>query len=282
MTVTEKHRTEYKLIDQAINELSQVMNRIETLEAAAEEHRRDAAELRRRAMMGRRAFEQLPQRVYVKDVNLDYVLCNETYARDLQIRPEEISGKNVDDFFPGEVAEKVYAEEKEILCFGVSRETEETYFVSGEELTVFATRTPVRDDNGDVIGLQVVLQDITDDRRRKEQHSSQLEHLEEQLVQEKTKSDALSTDLERMTAQRDLLQAEIKDMRASMKKQLALRDVEREKLREDLQRETAGRQEAVERLQQSFTQIQDLMNSVLGGNGSARERGSAPCETYQS
>ena len=47
MTITEKHRTEYRLIDQAINELTHVMQKIETLEAAAEEHRREAEELRK-------------------------------------------------------------------------------------------------------------------------------------------------------------------------------------------------------------------------------------------
>jgi hypothetical protein len=56
-----------------------------------------------------------------------------------------------------------------------------------------------------------------------------------------------------------------------MKKQVALRDAESEKLREDLQRETTERKEAVERLRKSFTQIQDLMNSVqslMGPSGS--------------
>jgi len=65
-----------------------------------------------------------------------------------------------------------------------------------------------------------------------------------------------------MTVERNQLQTEIKDMQVSMKKQMALRDAESEKLREDLQRETAERKEAVERLRKSFTQIQDLMNSV--------------------
>jgi DNA repair exonuclease SbcCD ATPase subunit len=144
MTITEKHRTEYKLIDQAINELTQIMQRIETLEAAAADHRREAEELREIETMNRKMIEQL----------------------------------------------------------------------------------------------------------------------EEQLVQEKAKSDALSKDLERMTAQRNQLQAENKDMQVNMEKQMALRDAEREKMREDLQRETAERKDAVVLLQKSFTQIQDLMNSV--------------------
>jgi PAS domain S-box-containing protein len=262
MTIIEKHRTEYKLIDQVMNELTQVMQKIETLEASAEENRTIAEELRKNGMMYRKVLEHLPHRIFIKDVNLAYVFCNEAYAYDLNITPDEISGKNVYEFFTNEMAEKVFAEEKEILSSGVMRETEEKYVVSGQKLTIHATRTPVRNDSGDIIGLQVVLRDITEDKRREKQHASRLSNLEEEFIQEKTKSDELAMDLERMTVQRNQLQAEIKDMHESMKKQMALCDVEREKLKEDLQRETAERKEAVERLRKSFTQIQDLMNSV--------------------
>jgi len=47
-----------------------------------------------------------------------------------------------------------------------------------------------------------------------------------------------------------------------MEEQMALRDAEIDKLKENLQREAAERKEAVERLRDSFSQIQDLMNSV--------------------
>ncbi len=144
MTIDEKHRTEYKLIDQAINELTGVMQKIEHLESAAEEHRREAENFRESEARNRRVIEQF----------------------------------------------------------------------------------------------------------------------EEQLAEEKKKSDALSMDLQRATAERNQLKIEFESVLESMNKQIALRDAEREKLQEDLQRETAERQEAVERLRKSFTQIQDLMNSV--------------------
>ena len=258
----EKHRTEYKLIDQVINELTQVMQRIETLEASAEENRTIIQELHQSGMMYRKVIEHLPHRIFIKDVYLAYVFCNGTYAHDLNIKPDEISGKTDYDFFSKEMAEKMITKETEILSSGVKREMEEKYVVSGKELTVLATKTPVRNDSGDIIGLQVVLRDITEDKRREEQHASRLRNLVELLDQEKTKSDALSMDLERMTVERNQLQDEIKDTQESMKKQVALRDAESETLREDLQRETAERKEAVERLRKSFTQIQDLMNSV--------------------
>ncbi len=144
MTITEKHRTEYKLIDQAINELTQVMQKISTLEAAAEEHRREADELHKSEIIHREAVEQL----------------------------------------------------------------------------------------------------------------------KEQLFQEKAKNESLSIDLEKTITERDRLQTEILDAQARLEKQTALWDAETEKLKEDLQLETAERNKAVKRLRESFSQMQDLMNSV--------------------
>ncbi len=258
----EKHRTEYKLIDQAINELTQVMLRIETLEASVEEGHIIEEELRNREMMCRKAIEHLPHRVFMKDVNHTYVFCNAAYSHDFNITPDEISGKSDSDFFSKELAAKMVTEESEILRSGVTREMEEPYVVSGQELTVLATKTPVRNDNGDIIGLQVVLQDITDEKRRTESLALQLKDLEDLLVQEEAKNGALKMDLEKMTVQRNHLETEIKELQENGEKQTASRDAMIEKLKKDLLRETTERKDAVALLQKSFTQIQDLMNSV--------------------
>ncbi len=94
-----------------------------------------------------------------------------------------------------------------------------------------------------------------------------IEQLEEQLVHEKKKSEALSMEFERMTTQRNRLQVEIKDLQDSTVKQIALRDVERDKMREDFERKLTVREEAVDRFKKSFTEIQDLMNSVQAITG---------------
>ncbi len=191
-----------------------IVQTIEALEAEAEE-------LRKSEMMYRKVIKQLPHRVYIQDVNLHYVLCNEPYAQDLNIKPEEIRGKTVFDFFQGKMAEDVFIEGKQTLSSGEWRVTEEKYLVSGQELTVIAARIPVKNDIGDIIGLLVVLRDITEDKRRDERYA-QFKNFEELYIQEKTKSDTLSVELERMTAQRNQLQAEIEDMQERMKKQMAL------------------------------------------------------------
>lgn len=264
----EKHRTEYKLVDQVINELTQLMQNVETLEIAADDNRMMIEELHKSGMLYRKAIDHLPHRISVKDANLAYIFCNEAYAHDLNIKPDEIPGKSDYDFFSAEVAEKITSEENEILRSGVRREMEEKYVVSGQELTVLATKTPVRGDSGDIIGLQILMQDITEDKRRAESHAIQFKHLEDLIVQAEEKNNTLKIDHEKMTAQRDQLQADIKDLQESMTRQMALHDAEREKMKEDLRRETAERKEAVERLRKSFTQIQDLMNSVQSLMGS--------------
>jgi PAS domain S-box-containing protein len=195
-----------------------VVQTIEALEAEAEE-------LRKSEMMYRKVIEQLPHRVYIKDVNLRYILCNETYAQDLNIKPEEIRGKTVFDFIQGKMAEEVFLEEKQALKSGEWRVTEEKCLVSGQELTVLAARIPVKNDIGDIIGLLVVLRDITEDKRRDENYA-RFKNFEELYIQEKTKSDSLTMELERMTAQWNQLQTEIEDMQERMKDQMALCDAD--------------------------------------------------------
>jgi len=229
------------------------------------QRRLQIAELCNTGMLYRRVIENLPHRISVKDVSLAYVLCNEAYARDLNIKPDEITGKSDHDFIPKEQAEKNITEENEILISGVKKETEEKYMVSGIELTILATKTPIKNDNGSIIGLQIVLQDITQDKCRAENLISLNKNLEDLLVQGEEKIDSLKLDLERITVQRNQLEAEIKDMQESMKKQekqMATRDAKIEKLKNDLQQKTKERKDAVKLLRKSFVQIEKVVNSA--------------------
>jgi PAS domain S-box-containing protein len=233
------------------------------------QRRLQIAELCNTGMLYRRVIENLPHRISVKDVSLAYVLCNEAYARDFNIKPDEITGKSDHDFIPKEQAEKNITEENEILISGVKRETEEKYMVSGKELTILATKTPIKNDNGSIIGLQIVLQDITQDKCRVENLISLNKNLEDLLVQGEEKIDALKLDLERMTVQSNQLEAEIKGLQESMKKQekqMAIRDAKTEKLKNDLQQKTKERKDAVKLLQKSFAQIEKVVHSARLSN----------------
>ncbi len=54
----------------------------------------------------RTVFEKIEQKMYLKDKNSAYLWANESYARGLNIVPEEIVGKTDFDFYPSERAQK--------------------------------------------------------------------------------------------------------------------------------------------------------------------------------
>jgi PAS domain S-box-containing protein len=203
------------------------------------------AELCHTGILYRKVIENLPYRISVKDASLAYVSCNEAYARDLNIRPDEIWGKSDYDFFSIELARKIEKEEMEILRTGAKRETEEKHFVFGQELTLLATKTPIRHDDGKIIGLQVVLQDITQDKRSTASLVSLIKNIENLLMQGEARTNTYKIDLEKMMAQRDQLEAEIYEMEKRIKEQMASRASEREKMKNALQRGTTKRKNDV-------------------------------------
>ena len=203
--------------------------------------RLEISEMCNSGVLYRKAIDNVPHRIAVKDIILTYVFCNEAYAQYFNIMPNEIVGKSDYDFFPKELAEKIIAEESEILKSGAKKETIEKHVVSGKELTTLETKTPIRNHNGGVIGLQVMLQDITKDIRRTESLAYLIKNLEDMLLQSEATNNALKIDLERITARRN---ADI------------------EQLKKYLQRETIKRRNIVELLQKYFEQFRDLMNSA--------------------
>jgi hypothetical protein len=73
--------------------------------------------------------------------------------------------------------------------------------------------------------------------------------------------ETLKADLERMTAQRNQLEAEIKETQENMKKEMAIRDNEIDRLKHEFQRETAKRKATADLLLNSFSHMQNMMNS---------------------
>lgn len=107
-------------------------------------------------------IENLPQRIFFKNKDSTYVSCNEKYARDLKIHPDEIIGKTDFDFFPQALAEKYRTDDKRIMSMEKTMDIEEKYIKEGQELMVHTVKTPMKDDNGHIIGVLGVFWDITE------------------------------------------------------------------------------------------------------------------------
>jgi PAS domain S-box-containing protein len=113
--------------------------------------------------------ENLPQKIFIKDINLVYIFCNKNYARDLKIEPEEIKGKTDYDFYPKELAEKYRADDKRIMESKEAEEIEEKYIREGVEKAVQTIKTPTKDKKGNVTGILGIFWDITERKKMEDQ-----------------------------------------------------------------------------------------------------------------
>ncbi len=205
----------------------------------------------------RRLLENLPYRIYVKDTFLTYVFCNEAYSRYFSITPDKIYGKTDYDLFSRRTAEAIITVENEILHSGEQKEITEKHVVAGRESFTLATKIPLRNDSGDVIGLQVVQQDITKEKRRTESLAFLIKSLENLVAQREKKSHALKINLERVTGQLNQRDAEFKELQEKATKEKYIFDDEIERLNDSLQRETIRRLNLLDLLQKFFVQFQD-------------------------
>ncbi|MBI5550308.1 MAG: PAS domain-containing protein [Desulfobacterales bacterium] len=110
-------------------------------------------------------LENLPQKIFYKDCDSVYISCNQSYCNDLNISPEEIAGKTDHDFFPARLAEKYIADDRRIVASGKTEDIEETYILHGREIIINTVKTPVKAENGEVIGVLGIFWDITDKKR---------------------------------------------------------------------------------------------------------------------
>jgi len=97
-----------------------------------------------------------------------YVSCNNNYARDLKIQPDEIIGKTDYDFYTKELAEKYRADDKRIMESGKTENIEEKYIQNGQEVIVQTVKTPLEDEKGNTIGILGIFWDITEHRQIEE------------------------------------------------------------------------------------------------------------------
>jgi len=110
----------------------------------------------------------LPQRIFYKDRESVFVSCNDLFANDLGIAADDISGKTDFDFFPPELAEKYRADDRRVMEQARTVELEEGNAIGGRNRTVLTVKTPVSNEQGEVIGVLGVFTDITERKRAEE------------------------------------------------------------------------------------------------------------------
>ena len=112
--------------------------------------------------------ENLPQKIFLRDINLAFIMCNENFAREFKLKPEEIIGKTDYDLHPKEMADKYTADDRKIIASGEMKDIEEPHIYDGKEQIVRLIKVPVKDINGNVTGIAGMYWDITEQKHAEE------------------------------------------------------------------------------------------------------------------
>lgn len=112
-------------------------------------------------------IENLPQRIFLKDLNCVYLSCNSSFARELGLEPKDVFGRTDFDFFPSQLAQKRKEEDERVMAGGMAIERDVLRERDGA--WVSKALVPLKDDKGRVYGLLGVLTDITFRKRAEEQ-----------------------------------------------------------------------------------------------------------------
>ncbi len=130
-----------------------------------QDRKRMEQDLLRERNLLRTLIDHIPDYVYVKDIESRYLVNNWANARLIGVHPpEQILGKTAADFFPPDVARLYEEDDETILRTGqpILEAERPTVGADGVKRTMLATKVPLRDTNGKIIGLVGISRDITE------------------------------------------------------------------------------------------------------------------------
>ncbi|GFO60261.1 hypothetical protein GMST_25860 [Geomonas silvestris] len=115
----------------------------------------------------RALIENLPQRIFLKDLNSVYLSCNSSFARDLGLEPAQVFGRTDHDLFPPQLAQKRLQDDARVLAAGVPEERDELR--ERDNAWISKALIPLKDDAGRTYGLLGILTDVTSRKQAEEQ-----------------------------------------------------------------------------------------------------------------
>jgi PAS domain S-box-containing protein len=120
-------------------------------------------ELAHEQMLLRMLMDNMPDTIYFKDTHSRFTRVNRAQAEVLGVKsPDQAIGKTDADFFTPEHAQAALADERRILETGESviNKKERIRRADGQYRWVTATKVPLRDEHGKIIGLVGISRDV--------------------------------------------------------------------------------------------------------------------------
>ena len=144
---------------------------------------RTLAEVRLRELDRRQKaiLNNIPDMAWLKDRESRFLAVNEPFGKACGRPPDELVGKTDLNIWPAELADKYLADDRAVMKLGVRKQVEEPLVGSdGKERWIETIKTPIMNDQGEVIGTTGIARDITERKR-----------VEEELLLAKQFSDSL-------------------------------------------------------------------------------------------
>jgi two-component system sensor kinase FixL len=129
----------------------------------------DALEVERNLL--RSIMDTIPDFIYVKDESNRYLRINEAYSKHLGLtKPAEATGRTPFDFYPRPLAEQYAEDERLVIQTGNPQldKVEPSVTRDGREIWLETTAVPLRDGNGQLLGLVGLSSDVTQRQEKDE------------------------------------------------------------------------------------------------------------------
>ena len=136
-------------LQEAHHELeAKVRERTHDLENEIQIRRKSESALRDSEERLRSILDHASTVVYMKDVDLQYVLVNQQFEKVFDVTNEQVRGKTDLEIFPKEQADRFTSRDNSVLESGQPLEFEEQWEVKGKTETYISIRFPLRDSDG--------------------------------------------------------------------------------------------------------------------------------------
>ncbi len=166
----------------------EIIGSLETLEDITESKRAEEALAQEKTLL-KTVIENIPDKIYAKDTEGRFILCNKAVVERMGKSDEkEIIGKTDFDFIDHKLANQFRANELEIIKTGIPLLNHEEPLDQAEGGMRWnsTTKVPLRDLQGNIIGIVGVGRDITERKQAEEQREKFIAELHEALDKIKT------------------------------------------------------------------------------------------------
>ena len=112
----------------------------------------------------RALLDNIPDRIYFKDVESRFLRCSTSMANRLGLEdPRSVIGKTDFDFHPQEQAQEFYEDEQRIILTGqpLINKLEKQIDAEGQEIWASVTKVPIYNQSGGVTGIIGISRDVT-------------------------------------------------------------------------------------------------------------------------